>query len=289
MKKTLLIAITALSINAFAQHPTSNILHSAQTPKHKTITLRSSTPPKFDSIHFYNWDTISNAWKFSSRATNYTFDANNNNTSETRQNWNTSTSAWVNSYKLSYTYDASNNQTGETDQTWDTTTSTWINSSKYTYTYDANNNQTGETDQTWDTTTSTWINSNKYSYTYDANNNLTGFINQTWDSSTSAWVNNFKNVYFYTGGTTDINNITTENGNIIIAPNPTTGIFNIQRYPNPKGGIIQINDVLGNSIYSSTLQGGGQTIDLSAEANGVYFISITTNEGIVNKKIVISK
>ena len=92
--------------------------------------------------------------------------------------------------------------------------------------------------------------------------------------------------------TTNITGIVENNAetDVKIYPNPTTGIINIQGYPNPKGGNMQIKitDVLGNSVYSSTLQGGGQTIDLSVEANGVYFISVQTNEGIVNKKIVIS-
>jgi hypothetical protein len=78
---------------------------------------------------------------------------------------------------------------------------------------------------------------------------------------------------------------------ITIYPNPTSGIINIG-CPNPTGGnmLINIYDMLGNNVYVSTLQGGGGAVALpSGLGQGIYFISIQTNEGIVNKKIVISK
>ncbi len=99
------------------------------------------------------------------------------------------------------------------------------------------------------------------------------------------------------GATSAAYNVTTITGiaensfsnTITIYPNPTSGIINIQLGQAEKAQI-KITDVLGNSVYAPTLKGANNsTIDLSAEANGVYFISIQTNEGIVNKKIVISK
>jgi PKD repeat protein len=88
---------------------------------------------------------------------------------------------------------------------------------------------------------------------------------------------------------TGVKSIESNENSFTVFPNPTNGLINIQS-SNPKGSIIQIKitDVLGNNIYSSTLQGGGQ-IDLSSQANGVYFISIQTNEGTVNKKIIITQ
>jgi YD repeat-containing protein len=83
------------------------------------------------------------------------------------QTWNGS--AWVNSYQNTYTYDANNNLTSELDQDWNG--SAWENSSQYIYTYDANNNLTSELWQDWNG--SAWVNSSQYIYTYDANNNLT--------------------------------------------------------------------------------------------------------------------
>ncbi len=88
-----------------------------------------------------------------------------------------------------------------------------------------------------------------------------------------------------------INQFSGDKYQVSIYPNPTTGIINIES-SSPKGSNMQINvyDMLGNNVYASTLQGGVGAVALpSGLGQGVYFISIQTNEGIVNKKIVISK
>ena len=75
---------------------------------------------------------------------------------------------------------------------------------------------------------------------------------------------------------------------INIYPNPTTGIFNLQMNRN-ENVQIKITNVLGNSVYQSNSTSPNCQIDLSSQANGVYFISIQTNEATANKKIVISR
>ncbi len=76
------------------------------------------------------------------------------------------------------------------------------------------------------------------------------------------------------------------NQNISIFPNPTTGIVNIQGQL--ENAQIKVCDVLGKNIYQNNSASSNLQIDLSSQANGVYFINIQTGEGTVNKKIVIS-
>lgn len=79
---------------------------------------------------------------------------------------------------------------------------------------------------------------------------------------------------------------------INIYPNPTSGIINVQIGLPIAIGIekaeIKITDILGNSVFQSNSTSSNIQIDLSSQSNGVYFISIQTNDSIVNKKIVIS-
>ena len=191
MKKTLLIATLALSINVVAQKPTSNIHHVinfGQTIQHQISHLRSLTPIA-DSTYQWTWDTLSLAWKISTKVINIHYDASNNMTSESEQSWNGS--MWVNAYQYTYTYDANNNKTSELDKTWNG--SAWVDSTQYTYAYDANNNQTSELDKTWNGTA--WVNGYQYTYTYDANNNQTSELDQSWNGT--AWVNGYQYTYVY--------------------------------------------------------------------------------------------
>ncbi|MBI3502198.1 MAG: T9SS type A sorting domain-containing protein [Bacteroidetes bacterium] len=73
---------------------------------------------------------------------------------------------------------------------------------------------------------------------------------------------------------------------ILIYPNPSEGKFTIY---NSKLNVerIEIYNLLGEKIYSSTPNAKLQTINLSA-ASGIYFLTIKTEQGTANKKIIIS-
>ena len=79
--------------------------------------------------------------------------------------------------------------------------------------------------------------------------------------------------------------------NFSIYPNPNNGTFNIQLKGIVSDFEINIFDVTGKSIYSEAFY---QNSDLVKEiriqdkiSNGMYFINIKTNEGLVTKKIII--
>jgi hypothetical protein len=47
--------------------------------------------------------------------------------------------------------------------------------------------------------------------------------------------------------------------------------------------------VLGEEVYQAKMQFKSMVIDLSKEANGVYFVQIISEQGIITKKIIIAK
>ena len=112
----------------------------------------------------------------------FTYDANDNMTSQLMQSWETGWANWVNVFLNTYTYDANNNRTSQLLQSWDGTQ--WVNLGQGTTIFDANNNMASSLSQTWSDTG--WVNTNQYTYTYNANNNITGYLSQTWDGT--QWV-----------------------------------------------------------------------------------------------------
>ncbi|HEX7415522.1 MAG TPA: T9SS type A sorting domain-containing protein [Bacteroidia bacterium] len=73
--------------------------------------------------------------------------------------------------------------------------------------------------------------------------------------------------------------------NISIYPNPSNGSFVIEPNSNTKQ-TMQVYDVNGKLVLTQTIN-GKTTIDATALNEGVYNISLISNEGIVNKRVVI--
>jgi N-acetylneuraminic acid mutarotase len=83
------------------------------------------------------------------------------------------------------------------------------------------------------------------------------------------------------------------NNNISIYPNPNNGSFVVElnpslTLPQGKGTLMQVYDVTGKLVLTQTIN-GKTTIDATNLNEGVYNISITSNEGVINKRIVLVK
>jgi uncharacterized repeat protein (TIGR03803 family) len=74
---------------------------------------------------------------------------------------------------------------------------------------------------------------------------------------------------------------------INVYPSPTSGIINVNlgQIENAQANIYNL---LGESVCQHIITSSIYQIDLSAQPNGVYFIKLITEQGIVNKKVVIS-
>ena len=71
-------------------------------------------------------------------------------------------------------------------------------------------------------------------------------------------------------------------GMILISPNPSTGIFTLQSTTEVTA--IEIYDVLGDLIYTS--KENISLLDISAFADGVYFLILKTENGTASKKLI---
>ena len=78
----------------------------------------------------------------------------------------------------------------------------------------------------------------------------------------------------------------TVNNTVIIYPNPTNGSFVIEQQNTLYNVHCTVYDINGKLVLTQTIN-GKTTIDASSLSEGVYNISLISNEGVVNKRLVI--
>ena len=84
-----------------------------------------------------------------------------------------------------------------------------------------------------------------------------------------------------------INHLSNTNEQVSIYPNPNNGSFVIETNTSTKPSM-QIFDVNGKMVLNQTIN-GKTNIDAGSLHEGVYNISIISNQGIINKRLVIVK
>ena len=72
-----------------------------------------------------------------------------------------------------------------------------------------------------------------------------------------------------------------------IFPNPTHSVFTIYHLPFIGAGTIVITDLYGKQVKTQALCLGNNTIDIANFSKGFYFVSVTTSEGKITKKLVV--
>jgi hypothetical protein len=82
-----------------------------------------------------------------------------------------------------------------------------------------------------------------------------------------------------------IEQFTNNNEQVNIYPNPNNGSFVIEQSSVAKQ-TMQVYDVNGKLVLSQTIN-GKTSIDANSLNEGVYNISLQSNEGVVNKRLVI--
>ena len=90
-----------------------------------------------------------------------------------------------------------------------------------------------------------------------------------------------------------VNEISSENVRIDIIPNPSSGIFNISVKDYSGDIVIKVINPQGQILMKNTKQGiinnYSQSIDLTNQAQGIYFVEIRTSDSKEIRKIVIRK
>ena len=222
MKKLLLLAFIAFSLNAFAQSNSSaNILQISKTnTMEKSVTgmmqAEYQTPGMFmvskperaitqqlpeqplvtqliDSIYHWQWDTTIMGWNLKSKTIDMIYDNNNNLTG--KLNRNLTGSEWVDDSKMVSKFDLNNNWLNTFWQKWDN--SAWVNLVCDTMTYNARNKMTSDLLLNWNG--NSWFIVLNSIFTYNASGNLISKLMQGWDGT------NWFNYMFYTY-TYDANN-----------------------------------------------------------------------------------
>jgi hypothetical protein len=105
--------------------------------------------------------------------------------------------------------------------------------------------------------------------------------NQDNSGAGAAWV--------YSSLATGIAEVNKGQEEIIVYPNPANTILNIH-FSNssllPFNSLFLITDILGNEVYSETLAGIDNSIDVSKWSNGIYFYQLSNNKETVRGKFI---
>ncbi|MHB8258840.1 MAG: C10 family peptidase [Bacteroidia bacterium] len=86
---------------------------------------------------------------------------------------------------------------------------------------------------------------------------------------------------------TGINQVAGNNEQVNIYPNPAKEVISIDGLHINAASQITITDMLGNTVKQSITYNSSSIISVSDLAEGIYNIGITTNKGVVNKRLVI--
>ncbi|HEX7414110.1 MAG TPA: T9SS type A sorting domain-containing protein [Bacteroidia bacterium] len=86
-----------------------------------------------------------------------------------------------------------------------------------------------------------------------------------------------------------IEQVSTNNLETTIYPNPTTGIINLKSSSFQNINSLEIYNMLGTCIHKQVASPSNGEIDLSTQPNGIYFIHLQTEQGTEIKKLIIEK
>ena len=73
--------------------------------------------------------------------------------------------------------------------------------------------------------------------------------------------------------------------NVTVAPNPTTGVVKVSSSKFQVSGV-DVYDVYGKLLNTMTVNDGTVEVDLGQYAAGVYFLRVSTDNGVVTKRVV---
>ena len=73
--------------------------------------------------------------------------------------------------------------------------------------------------------------------------------------------------------------------NVTVAPNPTTGVVRVSSSEFQVSGV-DVYDVYGKLLNTMSANDGTVEVDLGQYAAGVYFLRVSTDNGVVTKRVV---
>ncbi|MFP4690909.1 MAG: T9SS type A sorting domain-containing protein, partial [Bacteroidales bacterium] len=94
-----------------------------------------------------------------------------------------------------------------------------------------------------------------------------------------------ENIFAYSDDevpTIDIDQVT-----LSLYPNPTSSQLTIEANTEIKE--VRMVDMLGQVVYSQTVQGRTHEINVNAYNNGVYFVQVLTSEGLITERVQVTR
>jgi hypothetical protein len=196
MKKLMIACVCFLfSANIFSQK-IDTIINERWNDNTWQISGRSfytyNSDCRLTSNTVQDWDTTSKSWVNNSLFT-YTYLSGDYVSEFLFQIWNSNLNAWTNFVRISYTFNASFKVTKSIEQSW--LSNTWQNSRRITNTYNANGYLIKSLTEQW--LGGIWQNSILDIYTNNSNGNPTEILDETWKIAASTWDTSSRNTYTY--------------------------------------------------------------------------------------------
>jgi len=169
----------------------------------------------------------------------------------------------------------------------------FIPDSRSTRMFDAHKNRTEESEEVYYSVPNIWEiqYASKNYFQYDANDNITEIIYTSYDFADSAFINNSKEEYseyitIAAGVNTSRNTIETK-----LYPNPSNSgkvyiDLNLVKSSSISIEIIDINGRIVN-VQHQDLGQGLNTVELNGLNKGMYFVMITSEEGVSRTKLLV--
>jgi hypothetical protein len=88
---------------------------------------------------------------------------------------------------------------------------------------------------------------------------------------------------------TGISQLSTNNEQLSVYPNPSSGQFIIKLPHNQNEYLAEVYNVMGEKIYQSVLSNSQNFINISAQPDGMYFIYLKSDEGVEVGKVLVTK
>lgn len=209
---------------------------------------------------------------------------------------------WQDAARYLYQHDSVNHLIEQIYQDYSGTAFT--NTSRWSYTYDTVGllrNQTQSIWQgQWDTTyhdtrlydvlhnlLSITVDTTRQVFTYDSCNNRITAMNEILNPS-SSWIKTDSTHYYYSNHIVGLNDISKQETQLNIYPNPTAGNFTISLVGFRDGNwALDVRDILGRSVIRKDVDGSLENITLQISTKGLYCVSLLNGEDRITKKVIV--
>ncbi|WP_276133414.1 T9SS type A sorting domain-containing protein [Polluticoccus soli] len=258
-----------------------------------------------DSIYVYSSADFMNR-------TEYSLDGNGNQVEIAL--FQRQSGSWIPQYLEKHTYDALNNLTTNYGQQYDQTTSSWVDNSFDTFAYNNHHVYHFTENWFWNTTTSSWEYTTRELRTLNAAGDRVMIQDmKQWDAQTSTWEDNAVIEWAYTamghpsngvisidfGGTPfEVGNVNVfyeqyndlhigdtkeKTSTLSLYPNPATNIINLEWAQPLHDAKISLTNMMGQQVYQTNqpVNGSSMSVQIDQLPAGTYLLSVHNNTGIV--------